>query len=302
MLVFLGFSILSALLLRLYAPASSAAFIEQAHLTCLNACPHSKHVELYQAVVCGGRIQSPSVRAIFAQLGLIHLLVVSGSHFVVLESLLKLTVLKITPHRLRGAFVFSILLLFTLMTKASPPVLRAFFMFCLLAANLAFSLQWTRLQTLTIAGFATLPFCRDRWQLCSLFLSWLAALALEKMSGEKSANESGALNWRQKFLASVFINSRVYFLLIPPLLLLTVPHPLTILANVLFAPVMGLVLFPMSLLVFIFRPLTFVSDWIWNLILRGSEILSHQMPSDYGQAAYPSELLVFYLAAVTLGV
>jgi competence protein ComEC len=280
------------------APLSSAPAFSELHSLCISACPLGKHADLYGAVVCGARIQTASVRSSFADVGLIHLLVVSGSHFIALETLLRLTVLKITAPRFRSAVLFSTLVLFTLMTLASPPILRALFSYLVRWISAKFQLNWTRFQILTTSGFLCLPFCKSSWALCSLFLSWLAALALD-WNGARNVDHRD-LTLPKKFFASVVMNTKVYLTLIPPLLLLTVPHPLSILANVVFAPVMGWILFPMSLAAVLIWPLSSITDLVWSAVVGIVDRTAQVMPEGLASYTYPGELVALYLGGLTL--
>lgn len=293
MLICLGFAVIAAFLLRFHAPFFSAPVTEQLHQICLSACPLGDHAELYRAIVCGAKLESVQLRADFAQVGLIHLLVVSGSHLAVLETLSRFTVLKPVPPSYRTALSLSILFLFTLMTKASPPVLRAFLGASLTVLNAHYLFNWSHLQRTTIAGFLTLPFCFDGWSLCSLLLSWLAAIALVPTGERKTESFS------QKIRDAVQVNTKVYLALLPALALLSVPHPATIPSNVVFGPLLGLVLFPLSLAAVALPPLVALTDPIWNWVRLGTELLASHFPQTGLHFNFPKELLVIHLAALT---
>lgn len=300
MLVFLGFSLILSFLLQFLSPDSSAALTQTLHVSCIKACPNSEHRDLYRAVVCGASIPMTSIRFSFTQTGLIHLLVVSGSHFIVLESLLRATVLKFFPSPSRAVALFFLLFLFALMTKGSPPITRAFISWSLLSIASARRMGWTRLQIVTMAGFLTLPFAREKWSLISLFLSWLAALALETTRRPERDDES----FWQKAKVALATNTKVYLALIPPLLPLAIPHPLSILSNAIFAPVMGLVLFPGSLLATIFSHVVpkfvVVTDAMWTLAIWCVKKSAQTIPSGLHGQTFPREFLVIYLASLTL--
>ena len=294
----------------MYAPVTSAPVTDQLHQICVKACPTGDQAEFYRAIVCGSKLESYELRSDFAQIGLIHLLVVSGSHLVVLEVLTRFSILKRAPPAFRSAASLSILLLFTLMTLASPPVLRAFLNLLLKELNARYLLNWSRLQTTTIAGFLTLPFCRDAWSLCSLFLSWLAALALIPLSDDRQKTKSAshdkvASHLKQvpsKLRDAVFVNTKVYLALLFPLALISVPHPATIPMNVLFGPLLGLVLFPVSLLAILFPQLVPVVDAIWFYIRAGVHALAEFFPELGARLDFPKELVALELSVLTLAI
>ncbi len=310
MLVFLGFSVIGTFLLRMYAPVTSAPVTEQLHQICVRACPTGDQAEFYRAIVCGSKLESYELRSDFAQIGLIHLLVVSGSHLVVLEVLTRVSILKRVSPAFRSAASLSILFVFTLMTLASPPVLRAFLNLILKDLNARYLLNWSRLQTTTIAGFLTLPFCRDAWSLCSLFLSWLAALALVPLSDDRHKTKGASreteashlMRVSTKLRETVLVNTKVYLALVFPLALISVPHPATIPMNVLFGPLLGLVLFPLSLIAILLPPLAPVVDATWFYIRAGVHAAAEFFPELGAQLDFPKELVALELSILTLSI
>ena len=64
-------------------------FLFQGQNFCLLATPSSRHQALYAAFVCGLDLPPGATKEIFVNAGLIHILVVSGSHLLFAEQLLK---------------------------------------------------------------------------------------------------------------------------------------------------------------------------------------------------------------------
>jgi competence protein ComEC len=162
------------------------------------------------------------------------------------------------------------------MTGASPPVLRAFISWCLGHFSKRERWNWTRAQTLTVSGFATIPFCKDQWGLCSLGLGWIAALALgfstNKIDKQKevlshASFKEKALRWRSRVWHLCRMNFCVYVAVIPALMPLGVPSSFSIFANLIFAPVMGLILFPVSLAAFMWEGFVRLADGAWTASL-----------------------------------
>ena len=86
---------------------------------CLLHAPSSPWEEYYRAVVCGVSLEPSIEKSLLVDLGLIHIIVVSGSHLVFLSRILK-EGMKLSW----GTFIF--LLIFVAMTGMEPPVVRAF--------------------------------------------------------------------------------------------------------------------------------------------------------------------------------
>ncbi len=298
MLVLLGISLILALLLRSQAPLASAPLIDRVHQLCIDACPQSIHREFLNAIVCGEPLAGGSsitlFKSDFIKTGLIHLLVVSGSHLICLEEIAARFRITSVPRFFRGAAVFCTLLVFTLMTSASPPVLRSMIQWCLRRLSAREGWNWTRTQLLTITGSITLIFCKDNLALSSLFLSWIAALGLGWVSS----------NWRlsiaQKTWASLKTNAGVYLTLCPALLPLGIPHPLSILCNCLFAPAMGLLLFPISIAGFLWSGFGGLATGAWTCALWLVSRTAQQVPYALSKFAISQTALVPYIGALTI--
>ena len=268
-----------SLLSLVSTPLHSALVVRELHHLCEIACPRVAHTEYLLAVVCGNplpaRISGASFQSDFVKTGLIHLLVVSGSHLICLEEWVRFSSRR--AQKYSDAFVFSALVIFTAMTLASPPVLRAFVSWSLNWLSLRFRLSWTRVQIVTVAGFATLCACRTRWDFASLGLSWVAALAIavagSMFAGVRRVSDVRSPSfWRdrvEKFraevLAAVRTHAVIYVTLIPALLPLGVPSSFSILCNLVFGPVMGFILFPVSLLGF--AGFASLADHAWSIAL-----------------------------------
>ncbi len=298
MLLSLGISIFLILMLRTQAPVASAPIVERLHQICLSACPRTAHEKFLAAVVCGESFSvdgsTAFFKSAFIKTGLIHLLVVSGSHLICLEQLGKKTLPSRLNSKIQSCVTFLILFIFTLMTGAAPPVLRSLFQWVLKRLSLREGWNWSRTQTVSIAGFLTAAFCKDRFSLCSLFLSWIAALAL----GFVTYNfDQTAL---EKFKRALRMNAGVYLALVPALLPLGVPSLWSIVCNLLFAPVMGLILFPISLAGFFWNGFAWVADQAWTMSLWAVSFVANEIPAPWERIEVSHLILIPYVLLLTL--
>jgi predicted membrane metal-binding protein len=235
-----------------------------------------------QAIVCGTAIHSPSLRNEFRDTGLIHLLVVSGSHLVCLELLLSF----ILKHwKFKDLALLIVFVLFALITSGQPPIMRAIASNLLGRGNKIWRLCWTRTQIALMSGFFTLPFCHGQSGSLSLLLSWSASLILAELS--TSPNErsdpclSRLIHWRNLALSALRLHSLMYVFLLPLLLPLSAPHPLSILSNWILGPVLGFVLFPISALGFLAGGLNIaatICDRAWAYALSAVGLAAEQVP------------------------
>lgn len=214
------------------------------------------------AVVCGrSPAQNPDYRILQAS-GLLHLIVVSGSHLVFIEQ-----ILSIIFQNFRWSFGLKIFVLaaFALFTGFQPPVVRA------LCSNLIDKFQtsnklfWSPPAITYIAGLVVLMFAPKWWSSISLQLSWVAALALQTVSASTSY-------FRLKQQLAVFV------LMFPLLMQFAPPHPISIVFNVVAGPIIGAILFPVSALTLISADWFWFVDDLWNLFFRALHITVPDLP------------------------
>ena len=198
------------------------------------------HVAL--ALSCGSKKSSLQIFETFKHLGLVHLLVISGAHLALLEKFL--TRIK-TPQLGVGFF----LLCFTFMSGANPPVVRAFGFYSFHLINKKFRLFYSPLESTIISSALIVCLLPTWWGSLSFLMSVLASLLVH--------------SHKTSFLR---LCTRMYLGLIPVLIFLGIPHPLSILINWIFTPIFTVLLFPLSLLAY-FWPLwgpIANTAWIWT--------------------------------------
>ena len=59
------------------------------HQICLKILPPSDYLEVNQALVCGENLKSEALKQLFIDTGLYHLIVVSGSHLILIAAALE---------------------------------------------------------------------------------------------------------------------------------------------------------------------------------------------------------------------
>lgn len=244
---------------------------------CLKASPSTEYRAWYQAIVCGQNLPPSVERGWFQQTGLIHVIVVSGSHLVFLEDLLLIARM---PTFLR----WSLLLLFSMASNLQPPVTRALIQRTTAEVFRRKQISLRSIHLQLLSGLITLSLFPAWWSSLSFIMSWICVLALSLPLPSKS------LLWR---------SALIYLLMFPPVSTMQRPHPASILFNFVFAPVLGLILFPMSLLGFFHPLLAHVSDFAWRMLF--SIFTQIPMPESEGGLMFSSLWLIFYLALLQIG-
>jgi ComEC/Rec2-related protein len=305
MLIFTVFALSTALMFHPFLSNWLSGIAEPFHQLCMAAAPVGQHTELYQALVCGASLGDLHLKQDFAQTGLLHVIVVSGSHLVFLERiltrLLPLSSASESKSVMKAVAIFLGLSAFVLAADAQPPVLRAFFQMSLYLLNNWLRLNWRTSQTTLISGSLALAFCNDEATVRSLALSWTASLALNSFASTTLRDDS----YWARMKNALLVQLRMYLLLAPALLFFSLPHPASILCNFLLAPVLGEWLFPASLVAFFWSKFAWITDFFWQASVTILKYTAQLTPNGWRFYLHSTPLLIAYLlllsgAAITI--
>ena len=218
------------------------------HEFCLNRLPLESysHAEL-QALVCGKNFVDASISDIYKSTGLIHLFVVSGAHLILIERILRHF---FDPTHKKNIWLLAFcLLIYAFCCNLNPPVTRSLIALAIGSVTAKNHLRWPENFKILICGLFALIFQPIWITSISLQLSWLAALVV-------SIN-SLYLSEKNRLLKQ----SLFFVILAPVLAIFQTPNPLTIFMNLIFAPVLEFILFPLGLLVWLIPPLYIFFDY-----------------------------------------
>lgn len=239
---------------------------------------NTKLAEIYKSLVCGKRLSAGPVKEVFVKGGLIHLTVVSGAHLLFLERFWKKIPL---PIFLKTYGLFVVLILYALASHLHPPVVRALFSFFLFQLSRSLKLFWGANFITFLSGLLCLTYKP----------SWVYSLSLQ-------------LSLLACFLQNISINSIrksffIYLFILPVINRWQALHPLTVLINWIFAPLIGSLLFPLSFFSPFFPILYFITDFLWTIVLQILKIVKF-LPSQSPLMNWyvPKEWIWFYISAV----
>ncbi len=241
------FLLLSLFCLFLFSSWDISYLSDEFHQLCLKQLNFkAKFTDIYKSLVCGKRLPAGNVREIFTRGGLIHLTVVSGAHLLFLERFWK----KIPmPLLLKTYGLFLILILYALASHLHPPVVRALFSFFLLQLSFSLKLFWNASFITLLSGLLCLVY-KPIWVYSfSLQLSLLACF-LYNISTSPI---------RKSFF--------IYLFILPVINRWQALHPLTVLINWIFAPLISGLLFPLSFLSPFVPALYPITDFLWTAVL-----------------------------------
>ncbi|MDX9731944.1 MAG: ComEC/Rec2 family competence protein [Bdellovibrionales bacterium] len=260
-------------------PITRAIITQPLHAHCLQFTPKARQKNEIQALVCGSSLKDFTTRESWRNLGLIHILVVSGGHLTILAQSLTATVRPVFNrlffklprqnrlHRLPSWLIAIILTLFSLANQLQPPVFRAWLeWFC--RAPLS-KRGWRPLEVSLFSTWMALPFCASTFDLLSLALSFFASVAVESTtSGLRRFPKTSALA----------LQCAVWWLLTPLLFTMGLPHPLTSLVNVVLAPFLGVTLIPLAMVTWL-TGFGSVFDWFWRYLNAFVQVLAEALPA-----------------------
>ena len=270
---FLLFALLVLTLIRFSVFEFLSPVAEKAHFFCLSYLPpESRALAELKALVCAENFSSLNDSQLYISSGLIHLFVVSGAHLLLIERLLL-------RSKCNTRIILFTLVLYAFACNLGAPVVR-----CLLAFVLNFflvqkNIRWPAHFRLLLIGFATLCFNFNWINSLSLQMSWLAAFLV--MLGEKFFTTS-----------SLFFKQSLFFVtLLPSVVFFQIPGLGTILLNVLLAPWLEFVLFPLGICTWFFAPVYRIFDFAISLF----KTLLNFLELDYQiQLTEPPGRLTFY--------
>lgn len=263
---------------------------EKAHLFCLNNLPrNSLSIAELKALVCAQSFTNLEDSKFYISSGLIHLFVVSGAHLILIENLLN-------RFKLHQTLIFVIIIVYGFACGLNAPVVRCLIAFTLNLFLSSKNIRWPAHFKLLIIGSLTLSFNYNWVSSLSLQMSWIAAFLV--MLGEKFYKESDSL----------FKQSLFFITLLPTVVFFQIPSPVVILSNIVLAPVLEFILFPLGLLVWFLNFLSPIFDLliiVFKSLLQNLEldfqIQISEMPADliiYNWCLILTMHFIFHLAHV----
>lgn len=271
---------------------------------CLQITPRAQTKSEIQSLVCGSSLSDSTMGQSWKNLGLIHILVVSGGHLSILAAVLV--------HILRGLFfrdrrqkffVGAALVLFSLGNRLQPPVLRSLIEW-LFRSKLE-RRGWRAPEIALLTTWIALPFSSTIFDLLSLALSFFASVTVEQTAKRFH---------RRPLLALVALQVAVWWILMPLLFTMGLPHPLTTMTNIVLAPLLGATLIPFAMVTWLSGALPAVSglsddplylgyafDVAWRHLSIGVRWLAGVLPSATPKIAGTQPLLLgFEMSSVLM--
>lgn len=266
-------------------------FSEKAHSLCMSLIPERLTVtDSLSALVCGQNLDSFEKSNLYIQTGLIHLFVVSGSHLILMNVVLK-KVFPTIEQKSKSALYFLairwlLLVLYACACELNPPVTRSLFSLLLADSLLLKTKYWPRSYCLLLAGLGSLIF-HPTWILSlSLQMSWLAAIAIE-------INQH--IFKDTKTVATQLTFYSLFFLVFS---LLGFPQISVIVCAYFFTPVLEWILFPLAFLCLPFPFLTSLFSFLENTLITA--LKSFEFYTTPSESQWPHYQILNWILIVVL--
>lgn len=292
MLILFMIPIFLSLCFTIDAPKYLADFAAPIHRACQALAPQSAESENYRAIVCGSPLKVSDFKTGLARSGLLHLIVVSGSHLIALEALLSASSRR---YPWLNRLLIPVLLVFTAANRFEPVVIRALAYWIFSRLNERWNLFWRKTFLVSIAGLFAFAFCENHFQVLGLLMSWTCSLtvAVLALNFTRTGNPTKSVN-------AIFLRHCMIYLLIAPVMIqVSVPHPLSILTNLALAPFFGAFLFPVSLAALAIPWLSELTDWIWRFTEALIQTVAAFIPEGAQKTPVSLHWLALYLVFLT---
>jgi predicted membrane metal-binding protein len=237
---------------------------QQLNQICLNLNPlDSDYDNIWNSLICGKNLNETEFSNQIKASGLIHIFVISGSHFLVLLQIFKLL-------RVPSLLTVPLLFIFNLFSGFTAPGTRA----CL-GVYLNQKLKLNGHQKVLCVSIATLIINPEWLRSYSFWLSWLASLILEISPKDRFRITQNSLY----FLTWLLLGQSLSFWSLP--------------LNIMIAPLIGWVLFPVGLLAFVPG-----FDLLFNFLMKTLESIFELI--NLGQKKVPFGFELWGLSLLTL--
>ena len=201
--------------------------------------------------------------------GISHLFCVSGMHIGLLSSILFLILNKIKKHIINYFYVIVFLLFYMFLTNFTPSVLRATLFFILITINKLLNLRVSTIKILVFVLCINLIVNPYNIYNIGFKFSYIISFYLVLFKS--------IINRHKNYFLKIFITSFISFLVSIPIMIDNYfsINLLSIFYNIIFVPLVSLIIFPFSLLTLFIKKLGFIYEMFISLLEKLSIFLSN---------------------------
>ena len=192
--------------------------------------------------------------------GISHLFSVSGMHITLLSSIILYILNRIKKSNINYFFVIIFLIFYMFLTNFTPSVIRATFLFIFLILNKSLNLKLSTAKILIIILCIALIF--NPYNIYNVGFKFSYIISLYLILFNKIINRYNS------YITKTLVTSFISFLASIPILINNYfsINLMTILNNIIFVPLVSIIIFPFSLIVVLIPKLDFIYDFMINIL------------------------------------
>lgn len=226
--------------------------------------------------------------------GISHLFALSGLHvgifsLILMKILSKLKIKKVYNY----LFIFIILLMFAFITGFSPSILRSILLFFLLGINKIYNLNIRTINILYLTFSIIVlvnPFIIFQIGFILSFITTFFLILTSYLIENKNYLQSLLIVSAISFISSLGVS--IYFF--------GSINPMGIILNLIFVPLVSFIIFPLSLIVYIFPILSNILNILTNIMENLSLFLTKVKLEIYFPATNISSIIIYYICLTIL--
>jgi len=256
----------------------------------INKIKRSEYLKLF--ILGDNSNVSKEVKDSYSINGISHLFSVSGMHISLISSIILLILNKIKKTNINYLIVILVLLFFMFLTNFTPSVIRATFLFIFLYLNKLFKLNISTFKILIIITCLVLFFNPYNLYNVGFLFSYTISIYLVLFSK--------IINRYKNYFIKIFITSLISFLVSIPILInnFFCINILTILNNIIFVPIVSIIVFPLSIITLFIPKMDFLFDF-FIYILENLSLLISNLKIEIVLKSVNTYIIIFYYLIIT---
>ena len=192
--------------------------------------------------------------------GISHLFSVSGMHITIISTIILFILNKLKKTNINYIMVILFLLFYMFLTNFTPSIIRATFLFILLFINKILKLNISTFRILLYILFFSLFFNPYNIYNAGFIFSYTISGYLILFSN--------LINKRKNYISKLFMTSFISFIVSIPIMINNYfsINLVTIINNLIFVPLISIIIFPFSIIVLFIPQLDFIYNFMINIL------------------------------------
>ena len=227
----------------------------------INRLSNIKRYEYLNTFILGdGSYIDDNILELYRTNGISHLFTVSGMHITLLSTIILFILNKIKKKDINYLFVILFLIFYMFLTNFTPSVIRATFLFIFLTLNKLLKLNLSTLKIFLIILMINLIINPYNVYNVGFQFSYIISFYLIVFSK--------IINRYKSYIIKTLVTSSISFLASIPILINNYfnINLMTIFNNIIFVPLISIIIFPFSLVVILIPKLDFIYELMINIL------------------------------------